>query len=81
MNIKEVKIDNGVYYFKLEKLLKENNVSINKLMRATETDFKVIKRLINGDLVKIDIFVLARLCNYFNCKIEDIIEFRSFKNM
>ena len=45
-------------------------------MRDTETDFKVLKRMITGDLVRIDIIVLARLCNYFNCKIEDIIEYK-----
>ncbi len=75
--IKKVTIENGVYYFKLEEILKERNISINKLMRDTETDFKVIKRLLTGDLIRIDIFVLARLCNYFNCKIEDIIEYKN----
>ncbi len=74
---KIVTIENGKYYFKLEELLKTRNISINKLMRDTETDFKVIKRLTTGDLIRIDIFVLARLCNYFNCQIEDIIEYKN----
>lgn len=72
----EIKIENGFYIFKLDDLLKKNNVSINKLMRDTNTDFKVIKRLITGELVRFDIFVLARLCDYFNCQIEDIIEYK-----
>ncbi len=75
-NINKVKIGNGYYYFKLDSILKEKHISINKLMRDTETDFKVLKRMITGDLVRIDIIVLARLCNYFNCKIEDIIEYK-----
>ena len=74
--IKKIKIDNGYYYFKLGKLLQDKNISINKLMRDTETDFKVLKRLMTGDLVRIDIFVLARLCNYLNCNMEDIIEYK-----
>ena len=74
--IKKIKIDNGYYYFKLGKLLQDKNISINKLMRDTETDFKVLKRLITGDLVRIDIFVLARLCNYLNCDMKDIIEYK-----
>lgn len=74
--IKKIKIDNGYYYFKLGKLLQDKNISINKLMRDTETDFKVLKRLMTGDLVRIDIFVLARLCNYLNCDMEDIIEYK-----
>lgn len=72
----KVKIENGYYLFKLDDLLKDNNISINKLMRDTSTDFKVLKRLITGELVRFDIFVIARLCDYFNCDIEDIIEYR-----
>lgn len=72
----KVKIENGYYLFKLDDLLKDNDISINKLMRDTNTDFKVLKRLMTGELVRFDIFVVARLCDYFNCKIEDIIEYR-----
>ena len=73
----KIKIENGYYLFKLDDLLKDNDISINKLMRDTNTDFKVLKRLITGELVRFDIFVIARLCDYFNCKIEDIIEYKS----
>ena len=72
----KVKIENGYYLFKLDDLLKNNNISINKLMRDTNTDFKVLKRLMTGELVRFDIFVVARLCNYFNCDIKDIIEYK-----
>ena len=73
--IKKVKIDNGYYYFKLEKILAVKKISINKLMRDTDTDYKVIKRLIDGESIRVDIFVLARLCNYLDCDIKDIIEY------
>lgn len=72
----EVKVENGYYLFKLGNKLKDNNISINKIMKDTNTDFKVIKRIMNGDIVKIDIYVLARICNYLNCSIEDLIEYK-----
>jgi len=75
-SISKVKIENGIYLFKLESILKNKNISINKIVRDTNTDFKVIKRLITGELVKIDIFVLARICNYLDCSIEDIVEYK-----
>ena len=75
-NITKVKIENGIYLFKLNNILKDKNISINKISRDTNTDFKVIKRLITGELVKIDIFVLARICDYLNCSIEDIVEYK-----
>lgn len=73
--IQTLNIENGYYLFKLGELLNMKNISINKLIRETNTDFKVLKRLITGDLVRIDIFVIARLCDYFDCSIHDIIEY------
>lgn len=70
-----VNIEKGVYLFKLEDLLKDRKISINKLMRDTNTDFKVLKRIITGELVRFDIFVIARLCDYLECTITDIIEY------
>ncbi len=72
----KVEIENGYYLFKLKDILKEKNISINKLMRDTNTDFKVLKRLMTGDLLRIDIIVLARLCNYLNCDVKDIFEYK-----
>ena len=71
----QVEIEHGLYSFKLDDILKEKGISINKLMRETNTDFKVIKRIINGDSLRLDIEVLARLCNYFNCTISDIVDY------
>ena len=71
----KVNIENGYYLFKLGNILKERNISINKVMRDTNTDFKVLKRLLTGELVRFDIFVIARLCDYFDCNITDIIEY------
>lgn len=78
--IKKIKIENGYYLLKLGQVLADQNISINKLMRDTNTDFKVIKRIITGELVRFDIFVIARLCDYFNCAITDIIEYIPNKN-
>ena len=75
-SISEVKMENGVYLFKLNNILKDKNISINKISRDTNTDFKVIKRLMTGELVKIDIFVLSRVCDYLDCTIEDIVEYK-----
>ena len=72
----KIEIENGYYLFKLKDILKEKNISINKLMRDTNTDFKVLKRLMTGDLLRIDIIVLARLCNYLNCNVKDIFEYK-----
>lgn len=71
----KVEIENGHYLFKLGDILKIKNISINKLVKETNTDFKVIKRIITGDLIRIDIFVLARICDFLDCTVNDIIEY------
>lgn len=73
--IYKLEIENGYYLFKLEKILHDKKISINKLMRDTNTDFKVLKRIMTGNLVRIDIIVIARLCDYLDCKLEDIVEY------
>ena len=71
----KLNVENGYYLFKLEDILKKRNISINKLMRETNTDYKVIKRIKTGDLSKMDITVLARLCDFLDCKLYDIVEY------
>lgn len=75
--IKKVYIEKGYYLFKLGQILFDKDISINRLMKDTNTDFKVIKRIMNGDMVRVDIIVLARLCDYLNCEITDLIEYKS----
>ncbi len=70
-----VSMENGYYIFKFDDILEAKNISINKLMRDTNTDFKVLKRIISSELVIFDIFVISRLCDYLNCTITDIIEY------
>ena len=75
INMIKLKIENGYYLLKLEDLIIQNNLSLNKIIRDTNTDFKVLKRIMTGKLVRIDIYVIARLCDYFNCSMKDIIEY------
>lgn len=71
----KIPIENGVFYFKLDDILHSKNISLNKVIRDTNTDFKVLKRIITGELVRFDIFVISRLCDYLDCTITDIIEY------
>lgn len=70
-----VHMQNGTYHYRLATLMMNKEISINQLMRETNTDFKVIKRLMTGTIVRIDTDVLARLCDYFKCSITDIIDY------
>ena len=78
--VSKINIEKGFYLFKLRNILENRSISINRLMKDTNTDFKVIKRLMTGELVKIDIFVLARICDYLDCSIDEIFEYKQNQN-
>ena len=71
-----VKVENGHVLFKLEQLLEDKHISKNKIMRDTNTDYKVLKRIWTGEIERIDITVLTRICDYLDCSITDIIEYK-----
>lgn len=69
----------GSFIFKLKDILKDKNISIYALCKLVDTDYNVINRYIKGDLCKIDLEILSRLCYYLDCDITDIIEFKKTK--
>ena len=56
--MKEVTIEDGVYIFKLDKLLNERGITKTKLVKDTGTDFKVIKWISTGNLIRIDKYLI-----------------------
>ncbi len=77
--INTITFDKGFYEFKLKKVINNKKISINKVINDTKIDYKVLKRLMTGNLTRIDITILSRLCDYLNCKITDIFEYFPIK--
>lgn len=73
--IYRVKCENGYYVFKLNQILEENNVTKNSVIIKKDIDFNSIQRLAKGNLSRIDLTIIAKLCNEFGCHIEDIVEY------
>jgi len=74
--IREVRIESGYYLFKLEHLISVKGISKNKLCRDTNTDFNTVQRICTGNLAKLDLSVLARICDYLECDLNDIVEYK-----
>lgn len=75
--IYRVQCEDGYYLFKLNSLLDKENVTKNSIIERKDIDFNSMQRLIKGDLTRIDLSIIAKLCNELNCNIEDIVEYKN----
>ena len=63
-------------YIDLENLLKEKNVSKNKLCAACKLQRTQLNNYCKNNVSRIDLAILARLCEYLNCTPNDILKLR-----
>lgn len=69
----------GFSYNKLWKLLIDKNMKKTDLQLAISTTPKTIAKMGRDENVSLD--TLAKICEYFQCNIEDIIEYKSEVNL
>ncbi len=68
-------IDYGHIKLKLQEIMKEQNISINKLAFRAEMQRTQLKQYINNNVQRVDISVLARLCYALECSLSDLMEY------
>lgn len=59
-------------YKPLWKLLIDKEMTKKELMQATGVSKSTIDKMGRGEIVSLE--VIDRICNYFNCKVEDVVE-------
>lgn len=70
-----IDVDYGKIHIKLDELMKEQNISVNKLAFRSEMQRTQLKSYIRNDVQRLDMAVLARLCYALECDLQDIIEY------
>ena len=61
-----------VNYKPLWKLLIDKDMSKKELMEATNISKSTMDKMGRSEIVSLEI--IDRICNYFNCSVEDVIE-------
>lgn len=59
----------------LSKLLQEKGISKRKLSFWAEMERKQINALCKNEVQRLDLNILARLCNALDCSVSDILEY------
>ena len=70
-----IKVDGNVI-FKLEDILKKNNITKYRLSRITNIRYDTICNYCKGNVTLINIEYLKIFCNVLNCNIDDIMEYQ-----
>ena len=68
-------IDYGHIKLNLQEIMKEQNISINKLAFRAEMQRTQLKQYIKNNVQRVDISVLARLCYALECSLSDLMEY------
>ena len=77
----KVPCENGYYIFKLEKLLTDIKKSKYILSKELYMEYKVLNRYARGNLTRFDANVIARICDFCDCQLKDILEYMPNKKL
>ena len=56
-------------------MLDKRKTNKNRVIVEKDIDFNSFQRLATGNLSRIDLTIIAKLCNELDCKIEDLVEY------
>lgn len=65
----------GCIRFTLDEFRKEKGISKNQICINANVQRTQLQNYCNNKVARIDLFVLARICNYLECEIGDIMKY------
>lgn len=68
-------IEFGNVQLKLDKIMKEQNISVNKLAFRAEMQRTQLKAYRDNKVQRVDLSILARLCFALDCDLTDLLEY------
>ena len=69
-------LEYGHIEMRLAQILEEKGISRYALAKRTGTRFEVIDRWYNGNMEKMDMDILARICYVLDCDVSDILVYK-----
>lgn len=56
--------------------LKDHGISKNKICKYCDMQRTQLNKYVNNEMERVDLAILARLCDYLECDVSDILEYR-----
>ena len=67
--------DFGTIRIKLEEVIQQSSLSKNKVAQLSQTQRGQLNHYCKGDIQRIDLAILSRLCYALDCLVEDVLEY------
>ncbi len=76
-----IRADYGTVELRLQKVMEARGISRNQLAKLIDARFEVVSKWYNGNVEKMDLDILARICYALDCTIEDLLVYVPGKGM
>ena len=67
--------DFGTIRIKLEEVIQQSSLSKNTVAQLSQTQRGQLNHYCKGDIQRIDLAILSRLCYALDCRVEDVLEY------
>lgn len=68
-----IRADYGTIELRLKELLEARGITRNQLAKLIDARFEVVGKWYEGNVEKMDLDILARICYALDCRIEDVL--------
>ncbi len=73
--------DYGLIHFDIKKMMKKRKLTKTQLAKRTGLHHQIIDRYYEGDIIRYDKEVLAKICYILDCSLDEILYYEKPKKM
>ena len=70
-----IRADYGTVQLRLREVMEERQISRNQLAKLIDARFEVVSKWYKGEVEKMDLDILARICYALQCTTEDLLRY------
>ncbi|MBR4014627.1 MAG: helix-turn-helix transcriptional regulator [Anaerotignum sp.] len=76
-----IRADYGTVALRLKELMEERGITRNQLAKLIDARFEVVSKWYQGNVEKMDLDILARICYALDCSVAELLVYVPGKGM